>query len=53
MKRAILFFITVLSKVVILAQPVPIDYSYCGYRLSEVTIPEVPSVLYVMRFVII
>jgi len=32
-----------------LAQPLPLDYSYCGYRQSEVPIPNAKNVIYVDR----
>lgn len=41
---SVLFSMVVASS---LAQPLPLDYSYCGYRQSEVPIPSVKSVVYV------
>ena len=41
---SVLFSMVVASS---LAQPLPLDYSYCGYRQSEVPIPSVKSVVYI------
>lgn len=47
MKRA--FFSLFLTVVVaqIVAQPLPLDYSYCGYKQSEAPIPAAQNVVYV------
>ena len=47
MKRAVFLITALIAKVVLMAQPLPLDYSYCGYRQSEVAIPDAPAVLYV------
>ena len=47
MKRAVFLITALIAKVVLMAQPLPLDYSYCGYRQSEMPIPDAPAVLYV------
>jgi hypothetical protein len=44
MKRHVIGFLTALLVIPSAAQEVPMDYSYCGYRHSEMPIPSAPVV---------
>lgn len=48
MRKIIAFFIAVTAGIAQLsAQSFPLDYSYCGYRMSEQPIPDVPVAVFV------
>lgn len=47
MKRQLIGFLTALLVIPSAAQQLPMDYSYCGYHLSEQPIPSAKVAAYV------
>ncbi len=47
MRKFVILMAGLLAKVVLMAQPLPLDYSYCGYLQSEQPIPDIDVSVYV------